>query len=661
MTTMLDSANTELTDVENLLNQTTESIFLTGKAGTGKSTFIRNFSNRTSKKHISLAPTGLAALNVGGQTIHSFFKLPIRPLLPEDRELKSNYSKLFNRTQRRLIENLDLIIIDEVSMVRSDIIDAMDLLLRCLRRCSYLPFGGVQMLFVGDLYQIEPVVPPRDLEVLRNFYPSFYFFNARVFQNKPLISIELTHVYRQTDTQFVELLDRIRLGQPTTGDLQRINQRCTDVSDKVVLNTEDVLSIILTTRRDRAFAINNRYLDALPGQEVTIHGKLEGDFPVHNLPTEEELVLKEGAQVIFVSNDSERNWVNGTLGVVEHINIDEEVVYVRLENGETVEVTPYEWTNKRYSFNSKKYTIEEEVLGSFAQIPLKTAWAITIHKSQGLTFDYVHLDLASGAFAKGQTYVALSRCRTLEGLSLYQKLTSYDLHVSKEVEAFYRQTNNREQIQDALEKAHATTLLLKASKLWNSRHYEEATSLFLEGISQAPSFLQDEKVKRLIRSKTVDYSILKRKNFELEKEINSQKSLLSGLAREYVEMGQMCVEMDVDPVIALKNYDKALSLDPGYLPALCAKVDVLIKQNEADEALLCARKAVERAPASAVSKITLGKAFIAKGDLREAIPTLLTAISIDAKNRTAFLLLIDIYDQLGEEDKADRLRRLLPE
>ena len=565
----LDPQNSEQAYAYKLLNETTDNLFLTGKAGTGKSTFLRHFSADTAKVHIVLAPTGLSAINVGGQTIHSFFKLPLRPILPEDKDLRERIHS-FTAAQKRLIKSLDLIIIDEVSMVRADIMDAIDLILRKIRGVSYAPFGGVQMLFVGDLYQLEPVIKQEDKEVLKEFYSGFFFFDARVFKDRPLIPVELTKVYRQTDRDFIALLDRVRIGAVTDKDLVALNQQVKSTPESELSSSQsDHINVILTTRNDRARAINTQFLEQLPGEERQFEGTITGDFPEKLLPTEQILSLKPGAQVIFIVNDPtmERRWVNGSLGVVEHLSEDE--VRITLEDGEIVALEPYIWQNVRYTFDSSQYRVKEEVLGQYMHFPIRLAWAITVHKSQGLTFDNVHIDLSGGTFAAGQTYVALSRCRTLEGITLQKNVIKYDLKVNPQVVAFYKKTNNIAQIEGALHKAKAMENLARAAKYFRSNHYAQALSSFLAAIEEAPEVLQEERVRRLLYLQTAGrMNLLKEEVARQGKTIRAQESKMQKLSAEYVALGKSCLEYETETQAALNNFTKAVDLDAANPVAL---------------------------------------------------------------------------------------------
>lgn len=400
-------ANKELMQAYRLLKNTNTSFFLTGRAGTGKTTFIKNAQKEINKKFIVLAPTGIAAINAGGVTIHSFFGFEPKVLTPFDK------ARINNDTYR-ILRSADTIIIDEVSMVRCDIIDAMDReLQRCMR--NTLPFGGKQMLFVGDMFQLEPVVITEDKEELNRLYGNRkpFFFNANVFSRISVNPIELQVVYRQVDTQFVSILDNIRNERVLQSDLAVLNNCVGKIID------DDKAVITLTSKNKIAHNINETMLSQMQEPDYWFEGTVEGDFDVAKFSTTElNLHLRKGAQVMFTRNDSAKRWVNGTLGKVEKIENDK--VYVRLNNGDIHLVEKVTWEKVKYSYDKTTKQTEKSVVGSFTQYPLKLAWAITIHKSQGLTFDQVKIDLSGGVFAAGQTYVALSRARTLDGLYLQQ-------------------------------------------------------------------------------------------------------------------------------------------------------------------------------------------------------------------------------------------------
>jgi len=403
--------NDEFKSAFKLMEYTKECLFITGKAGTGKSTLLKYFKANTGKKIVVLAPTGVAAINVGGQTVHSFFRLP--PKIIQKDAIKRLRDK-------SLFENLDMVIIDEVSMVRADLMDGIDYALRINRGKMKIPFGGVQMVFFGDLFQLSPVVENEARQLLEELYATPYFFSAKVFENCHLKSIELSTIYRQKDSSFMELLNRVRNKEHTEEDLSVLNKR---VQKNTVISKKDA-TVILTTTNKLANAINQDRLLRLPGKEVTYNAVATGRFDESAYPTDTALKLKKGAQVILLRNDPNKQWVNGTLAKVVALSDHSIVVDI---NGRECDVPVVKWQKIEYSYNEDEDKIEDEVVGAFEQYPIKLAWAITIHKSQGQTFDEVIIDLGYGAFTHGQLYVALSRCTCLDGIRLKRPVMPSDI------------------------------------------------------------------------------------------------------------------------------------------------------------------------------------------------------------------------------------------
>jgi hypothetical protein len=392
------------------VEHTGRSIFLTGKAGTGKTTFLKTVVEQSKKRSIVVAPTGVAAINAGGMTIHSFFQLPFTPYVP-NAHIKSKFD--FGKEKRRIIASLDLLIIDEISMVRSDLLDAIDSVLRRFRD-RYKPFGGVQLLMIGDLQQLTPVVTPEDEVLLRPYYDTPYFFGSKALQQIEYVTIQLEKVYRQEDGTFLDVLNHIREAKPTAEDITILNKCC----NPTFIPKRGEGYIRLTTHNRLADSYNDNELAKLPSRSYTFRAKIEGNFPEYSYPTSEELTLKQGAQVMFVKNDPTGNhrYYNGRIG--EIVDIDDNQVSVLCPGDvEAIEVEPLTWENAQYQLNPETREIETKVQGKFHQLPLRLAWAITIHKSQGLTFEHAIID-ANLSFAPGQVYVALSRCKTLDGMVL---------------------------------------------------------------------------------------------------------------------------------------------------------------------------------------------------------------------------------------------------
>ncbi|MBV3430524.1 AAA family ATPase [Prevotella copri] len=566
---MIDLDNAELQNALQIIQFTRRSLFLTGKAGTGKSTFLRYIAANTKKKHIVLAPTGIAAINAGGSTLHSFFKLPFHPLLPNDsmysvRNIRNTLK--YNSEKIKIIREVELIIIDEISMVRADIIDFIDKVLRVYCRNMREPFGGKQLLLVGDIYQLEPVVREDDRRLLNPFYRSSFFFDAKIFQQFQLVSIELTKVYRQSDPVFISILDHIRTSQAQTKDLQLLNQRVGAQLDE----SDSKLAITLSTRRDTVDFINENQLKLLPGEPTLFRGNIQGEFPESSLPTPIELYLKTGAQIIFIKNDIEHQWVNGTLGTI--IGFDDEddaKIYVRTETGLDVMVEPAAWSNMRYHFNEVEKKIEEEEIGRYEQYPIRLAWAITVHKSQGLTFNQVKIDFTGGVFAGGQTYVALSRCTSLEGISLQDPIRPSEIFVRNEVKQFARQYNNQNTINTALTQSKADRQYHDAVKAYDKGDMQAALDNFFLAIHSRYD-IEHPLAKRFIRKKLNKVNELQAENERLrevikqkDEEKKKQEKFLKRLATEYVIMGKEC-EKEGMKEAAITNYKKALTLYPSH-------------------------------------------------------------------------------------------------
>ena len=449
--------NKEIELAERYINSTHVSVFLTGKAGTGKTTLLHQIASTVHKRCVVVAPTGVAAVNAGGVTIHSFFQLPFCPYLPDVKELVTEYQmpegqRQLRKEKLRIIRTLDLLIIDEISMVRADLLDAIDYSLRRYRHSSR-PFGGVQLLMIGDVQQLPPVVTDSEKPYMDKVYPSPFFFHSKALQRTEYVTIELKTVYRQQDEEFVSLLNNIRDNNFDDATLAKLNSRCIPDGGTAAskVNTH---AIRLTTHNRQADVINQQRMDALTTKPYTFRATVSGNFPDSSAPTEATLTLKEGAQVMFVKNDSTgmHRYYNGKLGTVKKFiaTDDETLVYVEDETGELISVGRERWENIKYEIDPKDNQIKQRVDGTFEQYPLKPAWAVTIHKAQGLTFDHVIIDAAQ-AFAYGQVYVALSRCRTLEGLTLSTPITKSAAFDNSDVLGFTRTFPPEQQVESNLE------------------------------------------------------------------------------------------------------------------------------------------------------------------------------------------------------------------
>ena len=677
----IDLDNPEFQDAWSVIRKTHRSVFLTGKAGTGKSTFLKYICANTSKNHIVLAPTGIAAVNVGGQTMHSFFKIPFKPMVPDDPDYANptRMRKMLRYTKEKvkLIRELELIIIDEISMVRADIIDFVDRVLRVYSGNMREPFGGKQLLLVGDIFQLEPVVTHDTRDILRRYYKNFFFFNARAFAQINLVAIELRKIYRQSDNDFIALLDRIRINRASSTDIARLNQRCNPDYHEV----NDDFVITLATRRDTVDSINDEHMKALKTPEYVYEGAIEGDFPENSLPTAYNLALKEGAQVIFIRNDKEGRWCNGTIARITKLT--DTRVYVALENGKEMAVEREIWENMQYTYNEKEKKVEEKVLGSFSQIPIKPAWALTVHRSQGLTFNKVVIDFAGGAFTGGQTYVALSRCTSLEGITLLKPLSERDIIVSMAVVDFSRQFNNRQIIDEAMEHERANQLYRRAVHAFDNQEFEVCVNYFADAMKIRDN-LQNPAVKRLISRKLNTFNKQVRTIERLKQVIESQKKTLQELALEYVSMGDQALAMNDSGVVeegsvpygkrlddiairsALANYNKALRIVPDCIDAMIGKARLLMALDQLESAEKELEKALELDKNNYAVLFGMGELMEQLHDVPEAIKFYKKAAKADKKRPEPHDRLQAIYEKIGlddladeEQEIADRLRKAI--
>lgn len=650
----LDLDNPEFQQVYRLLNQTSVNIFLTGKAGTGKSTFLKYICSKIKKKFIVLAPTGIAAINVGGVTIHSFFQMPLRPVPPDDPEYTV---KSFIRTHRlsrqkqKLIRELDLIIIDEVSMVRADMIDFIDRVLRGVRGKRGLPFGGVQLLLVGDIFQLEPVVTPDSRTILSKYYSNFFFFSALAYKQVQLVAIELKKMYRQKDRKFIQLLDRVRLNSISDSDISLLNSRNNFEKDTDEIN-EDEFKIILASRRDTVTSINSERMSLLPGEERIYEGEIEDEFPEKLLPTDMLLSLKVDAQVMLIRNDRERRWVNGSLAKV--LELEEDYVLVELENGRAERVEREIWENIVFTYDEKEKKVIEKVIGRFSQFPLKAAWALTIHKSQGLTFSNVTIDMEGGAFTAGQTYVALSRCRSLEGLRFVNPIKRYDVIVSSSAKEFSKKFNDERASERALNEAEVKRLSIEAKDAFSEGKIRKSVELVWK-INNISGALASESVRRFI-------SIILNTVNKLRNNSERQKKQLKKASKALSELGNHLSQFDNETSRARKAFEDSLNADESNTDAMIGLASLLENDKNYDSAQKYLKEVIKIKDNNTVKAIVMsGDIYAKQGDIDAAVSCYQSGIKRYKKNRLPVEHLINLYESLGNEELAIRWKEWLSE
>lgn len=661
----IDLDNPEFRVAWNLLRTTRRSVFLTGKAGTGKSTFLKYICRNTDKKYVVLAPTGIAAVNAGGVTMHSFFRLPFKPLLPDDPEFSEHRLKermKYPKPLIKLIRELDLIIIDEISMVRADIIDFIDKILRVYCDNRREPFGGKQLLLVGDVFQLEPVVTGDMRDILARFYPDNYFYSARVFQEVKLVPIELRKVYRQSDSRFIDLLDRMRSGRPTRADMELLNAKV----GREMSAGDDRMVMTLATTRGTVDSINDSKLEELPSEEELLIGEITGDFPENALPTLLELTLKVGAQVVFIKNDPERRWVNGTIGRV--ISIDDDHIMVELDSGDTHVVEPAVWSNIRYEYDEASRKVKEIVLGQFKQFPVRLAWALTIHKSQGLTFNNVIIDMGSGAFSGGQAYVALSRCRSLEGMAMRSTINERDVFVNPSVVRFSNGFNDMALVNEAIADERMRDTLRHCLRAVDEGRLSDAWAMYYGLMAEFPqaAAMMTPQLSRLVRRRLYSAERYRREVDMLRRHIDDDNARFRKLAMEYVAMASECLKegMELTPIIA--NYDKAIAISPDCVEAWIGRGKALASVDDTDGALAAYGEAERLLSAAGVGDVKLrvtvaldrGKLLYRAGDMAGALDSLLQAEELDVDNPKVHSLLAQLYEKTGDERNAARHRDL---
>ncbi|MDE6152971.1 MAG: tetratricopeptide repeat protein, partial [Muribaculaceae bacterium] len=550
---------------------------------------------------------------------------------------------------QKLIRSLDLIIIDEISMVRADIIDFMDKLLRVYTGKRFEPFGGKQLLLVGDIFQLEPVVTSDMRDILSRYYPNPFFFSARAFNEFPLIPIELKKIYRQTDREFISLLDRVRVGAPPNVDLDTLRAHV----DPLAECGDDDFVMTLASRRDMVDNINDTQLGRLKTKKITYTGEIEDQFPESALPAPMQLTLKVGAQVVFVRNDRDRRWVNGTLGKVYSATPTR--LEIELENGKRHVVSIELWENMEYTYDEASHKVIEKVIGLYKQYPLRLAWALTVHKSQGLTFNKVIIDLGRGAFSSGQSYVALSRCTGLEGLTLRSPLTARDIFVNPAITGYTRLFNNVELISGAIEQARADEMYRDAAVAFNSGDTSRAVDKFIEAL-KGRNELNNPAVVRLLKIKLASVGSLKRQIAELESRAVDEQVRFDSLAAEYTTMGDDCVKAgELDAAVA--NYDKAISISPAFVSAHCGRALALAESGDLAGAISGYGRAFKYDSHCYRAAYGMADLYMQSGELYDALNWFLRAMNIDDSSSRLFMRLAELYEQIGDEEEAHYYRR----
>jgi dephospho-CoA kinase len=536
-------------------------IFLTGKAGTGKTTFLHHFKKASSKRMVVVAPTGVAAINAGGVTIHSFFQLPFGPHLPESiyaTHPTGSVQKL-SQLKKDIIRTLELLIIDEISMVRADLLDAIDSTLRRFKD-RFLPFGGVQLLMIGDLHQLPPIVPKKEWQLLQEYYDTLFFYGSRSLQQTSYTSIELTHIFRQNDDHFIHLLNNIRDKKIDAETLEKLNERY----DPQFNPSDDAGYITLTTHNRQAQTINHAQLDTLSTEEYIKEAEIAGTFPEHAYPTDAKLTLKIGAQVMFVKNDTsaEKLFYNGKIGKV--MDVKNDCIYVKCpQDVENIPVEQLEWQNIQYTIDEKAETIKEKVIGTFTQFPLKLAWAITIHKSQGLTFEKAIID-ANAAFAHGQVYVALSRCKTLDGIVLISPISKKCIKHDQGVLQFMNNIENDIPDDNCFNKCKLDYQLSLLKKLFNFKPIEQHMHAMLRIIQKNITSIPPELVEIVVQTNELITDEIIEISYRFEKQLDRLIAKNSNIAenellQERIQKG--CVYFSEKAETIIVNFLENIEID----------------------------------------------------------------------------------------------------
>lgn len=560
----LDETNQEFNYASDFVKHTNKLVYITGKAGTGKTTFLKYLRETTSKNTVILAPTGVAAMNAGGQTIHSFFQIPPSIYLPNDKRLRTKVPKgdedkstIFDhfkyfKERIEIIRRLDLLIIDEVSMVRCDLLDLVDRLLRVFRRKENEAFGGVQVILIGDTFQLPPIADFEQWELLKPYYKSPFFFSSKIIERNKPIYLELKKIYRQNEQEFIDLLNRIRINQVRPNELSLLNSKY----NPLFKPNKDDNYITLETHNKQVEATNISKLKELPTEVHTFESTIVGQFPDNILPTDKILQLKEGAQIMFIKNDSSRDIFNGKIAKISKIEDDN--IIVELSENHYIKLEKQVWKNIKYTWNEEQKKIEEDVIGTFTQYPIKLAWAITVHKSQGLTFDKVIANLGA-AFASGQVYVALSRCTSFSGLILKSRIEQNAIKTDPRVLEFAQNETPETLIVQELNSGKADYYYSKSRESFKQLDFNEAFTYFTKAL-KFRNDIETDIFRRFFTVYASKLSSYKNKTIEFQESIKEFSKSIENYEERIInlEAEKDKEELSLNNIIIVLEYEKEL-------------------------------------------------------------------------------------------------------
>jgi hypothetical protein len=576
---ILDNENPEFNYAVDCIENTSSNLFLTGKAGTGKTTFLKHIKESSKRNVIVLAPTGVAAVHAGGQTIHSFFNIQPSPYLPDEKRFRLKAPKedpdqktffdYFDSSYEtvKIIRSMDLLIIDEVSMVRCDLLDTIDTILRIRRRRMGVPWGGVQVLLIGDPFQLPPVNPSEEWDLLENYYPTPFFFSANVFRNKEPIYIELKKIYRQTEIDFINLLNRVRVNCVNSDDLKYLNLRYSLETEYIPEQNQ----IVLTTHNNKASGINQNRLDEIEEEEFIYNAEISGHFDQNKMIAVIELKLKIGAQVMFLKNDQGKKYYNGKIGTVR--GLSQTKIFVAIAEDEVIELVKAKWQNIKYEWNETSGSIQEKIIGECTQYPIKLAWAVTVHKSQGLTFENVYADL-DGSFTSGQVYVALSRCTSLNGLKLKSKISRSAIKTDLEVIEFSKRITPDTLLVETLNQGRADLLYKRAWEQLNTADFGLCFDSFIRA-TQYRNDLKSAWLKRIVLiflNRNFRNVLRINKMYGKLKELNKIKSDFE-IQNEYINLLDQKIERQANEIVKANATCGTLNLENQSLKTSVVKLN----------------------------------------------------------------------------------------